>query len=76
MEGVPPISLISNICKLFEKIVRKRLDHHVEYFYGIPMNQFVFKRGRLTTDCVPVFVADVTKGFSKREHTYALAVDL
>lgn len=40
---------------------QKRLDHHVEYFDGILMNPFVFRRGRSTTDCVSVFVADVTK---------------
>lgn len=75
-ERYRPISLTSNMCKLFEKIVQKRLDHHVEYSDGIPMNQFGFKRGRSTTDCVSTFVTDVTKGFSKREHTFALAVDL
>lgn len=75
-KGYRPISLTSNICKLFERIVQKRLEHHVEYVDGIPMNQFGFRRGRSTTDCVSVFVADVTRGFVNREHTFALAVDL
>ncbi|XP_043480509.1 uncharacterized protein LOC122510137 [Leptopilina heterotoma] len=57
-------------------MVQKRLEHHVEYVDGIPMNQFGFRRGRSTSDCVSVFVSDVTRGFVSREHTLALAVDL
>lgn len=75
-KGYRPISLTSNICKLFEKIIQKRLEHHVEYLDGIPANQFGFRRGRSSTDCVSVFVSEVTGGFSRREHTFALAVDL
>lgn len=40
------------------------------------MNQFGFRRGRSTIDCVSIFVADVIKGYSNREHTFSLAVDL
>lgn len=75
-KGFRPISLSSTLCKLFERMVHKRLEHYIESRDAIPLNQYGFRRGRSTTDCVSALITDISFGFAKREHTIAVAVDL
>ena len=40
-----PISLTSTVCKIFERLVQKRLEFLAENSSCIPANQFSFRRG-------------------------------
>ena len=71
-----PISLTSTLCKTFERMVQKRLEFLVEGNRWVPANQFGFRRGRSSMDCVASVVADVLQGFGRAEGTLALALDL
>jgi len=44
-----PISLLSTIAKLFEKIVLKKLEHHADERGILPAEQFGFRKGHSTT---------------------------
>ncbi|XP_051156203.1 uncharacterized protein LOC127278511 [Leptopilina boulardi] len=75
-KGYRPISLTSSVGKLMERLIQKRLDHHVEFNRLIPPHQFGFRKNRSVTDCVSVLVVDVLKGFTLGQGTAALALDL
>lgn len=47
-----PISLISHLAKLFEKIIKKRLDSYLKKYNIIAHNQFGFKEGTSTQDAL------------------------
>ena len=71
-----PISLTSTLCKTFERMLQKRLEFLMERDRCIPANQFGFRRGRSSMDCVGSVVADVLQGFGRAKSTLALALDL
>lgn len=75
-KGYRPISLTSNVCKLFERLIQRRLEQFVEAADAIPRFQFGFRRGRSSLDCVATLVTDVHLGFAKGEHTFASALDI
>ena len=47
-----PISLTSALCKLFERLVQRRVEHMAEHRDWISSNQYGFRRGRSSLDCV------------------------
>lgn len=71
-----PIHLTSTLCKLFERIIHKRLEHFVERGNFIPKFQFGCRKGRSSTDCVATLTTDISQHFVAREHTVAHALDL
>ena len=64
-----PILLTSTLCKTFERMVQKRLEFLVEKNRWVPANQFGFRRGRSSMDCVASVVGDVLQGFGRAEST-------
>ena len=54
-----PISLTSTLCETFERRVQRRLKFLVERNRWLPTNQFGFRRGRSSVDCVAWVIADV-----------------
>ena len=71
-----PISLTSTLCKLFERLVQRRVEHMAEHGDWIPPNQYGFRRGRSFLDCVAAVVCDVLSGFGAGQSSFALALDL
>lgn len=75
-KGYRPISLTSALCKLFERLINRRLEHYIESINAIPVQQFAFPKRRSTTDCVSTLVTDIHQGFIRGKHTFVLAIDL
>ena len=48
----------------------------MEFGDCIPPNQYGFRRGRSSLDCVAAVVCDFLSGFGSGESSYALALDL
>ena len=71
-----PISLTPTLCKLFERLVQRRVEQLAEFGDWIPPNQYGFRRGRSSLDCVAAVVCDFLPGFGSGEGSYALALDL
>ena len=71
-----PISLLSNISKIFEKIIHNRtysflMDHNVLY-----SSQYGFRPEHSTTDAVTEFLADVHSSVDQNEHCLSVYLDL
>lgn len=49
-KGFRPISLTSTLGKLMERMVKRRLEHFVEFHDMIPRSQFGFRKGKSAID--------------------------
>ena len=71
-----PIALTSNVCKLFEKIILKRLLYYCDKQNIIPVNQAGFRKGRCTLDHLITLTNQVKRQFSQRKSTLATFFDV
>ena len=71
-----PISLLSNISKMFEKIIKNRLDIHLRTNDVIRPEQMGFRQG-LSTQLQSLRLAEyVAQGFQRRMQTAAVFLDV
>ena len=56
--------------------MQRRVEHLAESGDWVPPNQYGFRRGRSSLDCVAAVVCDILSGFGSGESSYALALDL
>jgi Reverse transcriptase (RNA-dependent DNA polymerase) len=70
-----PISLLSCIRKLFEKIL-VRLDIWAEKNEIMSNSQFGFRKGRGTADCLAVFSTEIKTAFYKKNQVVATFLDI
>ena len=71
-----PISLLSCVRKLFEKMVCRRLNWWLEKNNVLSDFQFGFREGRSTMDALSVLHADVLGTYARREFLLALFADV
>ena len=71
-----PISLTSNICKLFEKIVSKRLYSHLEKYHIVSNNQSGFRKNRRTLEHLIHISKDIRKSLATRGYTVGIFLDI
>lgn len=67
-----PISIISIIAKIFEKVIFKRLFKYVNEFSILSPNQFGFRPNYSTTTALTKFVNDVASSLDKNLSTGAI----
>ncbi|WP_420007003.1 reverse transcriptase domain-containing protein, partial [Vibrio cholerae] len=66
-----PIALSSVLCKIFEHLLKNRLDWELESNNILPKFQFGFRKGRSTIDSLSILTTDIRLAFSKNEHLCA-----
>ena len=71
-----PISLTSQLGKVFERIIKSRLEFFCEQRGIIPRCQAGFRRGRGVTDHIVKLGAHVRRALTKRRHLYSCFFDL
>ncbi|CAH0558656.1 unnamed protein product [Brassicogethes aeneus] len=71
-----PIALTSCIKKVFEHLIKNRFQWWIKNKDLLPDNQFGFRGGRSTIDCVSIFVSAIQTGFMQRSATRALFLDI
>ena len=71
-----PISLLSCVGKLMEKMVNTRLTWHLEQKQILIPEQAGFRKGRSTEDQVTHIVQEIEDGFQQTKHTLALWIDM
>lgn len=71
-----PISLLPTLSKLFEKIVKIRLEKYIASINLIPHHQFGFRSHHSTCHQLLRVSEDIIKGFERKQHTTAVFLDV
>uniref|UniRef100_A0A1B6LSV4 Reverse transcriptase domain-containing protein n=1 Tax=Graphocephala atropunctata TaxID=36148 RepID=A0A1B6LSV4_9HEMI len=71
-----PISILPTLSKLFEKIIKKRLQSHLDESNVVPPHQFGFRSHHSSIHQLLRVSEDINKTFEKKKHTVALFMDV
>ena len=71
-----PISLISSIMKLFERVIEQRLRSHLEQIGFINKHQSGFRRAKSTDDYLFRLSQSIVESFNRGEHVVAAFLDV
>ena len=71
-----PISLISSITKLFEKVIEQRLRPHLEHIGFINKHQSGFRKAKSTDDHLFRLSQSIMESFNRGEHVVAAFLDV
>ena len=71
-----PISLISSIMKLFERVIEQRLRSHLEHIGFINKHQSGFRKAKSTDDHLFRLSQSIMESFNKGEHVAAAFLDV
>ena len=71
-----PISLLSSVSKLFEKVIHSRFISHLNATDAIPHCQFGFKPNHSTTEQLLRITKHISNGFEKKKHTGVAFLDI
>ena len=71
-----PISLISSIMKLFERVIEKRLRSHLENIGSLNKHQSGFRRAKSTDDHLFRLSQSIMESFNRGEHAVAAFLDV
>ena len=71
-----PISLITCLIKIYERMIKNRLEWFCENRNILPTNQFGFRRGRGTLDALAHLVTDIQCTFTNNQYLMCLFLDI
>lgn len=71
-----PISLISCLSRLLEKIINKRLIWYLEKYKLLDINQLGFRVGKSTLDSISALVSEVKQAFANKKYHITIFLDL
>ena len=71
-----PISLTSNVCKIFETMVNNRLIHHLDENNILSKHQSGFRKNRSTLDQILTLEHDIKLAHSRKQELLAVFLDL
>ena len=71
-----PISLISSIMKLFERVIEQRLRSHLEHIEFINKHQSSFRKGKSTDDHLFRLSQSIMESFNRGEHLVDVFLDV
>ena len=71
-----PISLISSIMKLFERVIEQRLRSHLEHIGFINKHQSGFRKAKSTDDHLFRLSQSIMESFNRGEHVVATFLDV
>ena len=71
-----PISLLSNISKILEKVIHKRIYSFLTSKNILYQSQYGFRGNHSTNLAIAEFLANIYNGFEKQKFTLALFLDL
>jgi ribonuclease HI len=75
-ESYRPISLSSCVGKIFENMIKCRLEMYAESRLIIPSSQFGFRKGRSTTDSLLKFGGDIKDAFYNNQYLISVFLDV
>ena len=75
-KSIRPISLTSSLCKLFETLIKNKLQFWVETQNILPPSQSGFRKGQSTCDNVTNFLLFIEESFSNKKDVLAAFLDV
>jgi ribonuclease HI len=76
LDSFRPITLLAVTRKCIEKMIGTRIEYHMETNNKLPDQQYGFRKGRGTRDCVTLLYADILHGFLNKQQTLAVFIDV
>ena len=76
VENYRPISLLSIIGKIYERILVTILTDHLEKHHLLSLNQFGFRKERSSSDLLLQMTASWNRSLDKGEDVYVIALDI
>lgn len=76
LDAYRPISLTSCFSKLFETMLKNRLEWFIESHAIIPVDQYGFRKGKSTMDNLSCLVGDIRNNFRNNKYTLAVFLDI
>ena len=71
-----PISMLSCIRKLLEKMILRRLDHWAEANQLLSPTQYGFRRGKETNDCLALLATEMDIAFGQKQQMTSVFLDI
>jgi ribonuclease HI len=71
-----PISLSSCVAKIFENMVKNRLEMYADLMNVIPIEQYGFRKGRSSTDSLLKFCDDINQSISNYKNVITVFLDV
>ena len=71
-----PVSLLSVVSKVFEKLVNNRIVHHVEKSGLFPDFQYCFRPSLATADLLAIVPDGIARAFNRSGATRVVALDM
>ena len=75
-KGVRPIALTSCFCKIFEALIRNRLQWWCEFHNLLPQSQNGFRKGRSCADNLTNLTLDIDEALKNRKNLLAAFLDV
>lgn len=70
-----PISMLPCVTKTFERLIKSKLEWHLEHFDLLPPTQYGFRKGYGTADAMSHIVTDIQSSLSKNKYLACFFVD-
>jgi Reverse transcriptase (RNA-dependent DNA polymerase)/Endonuclease-reverse transcriptase len=71
-----PISLLSTLSKLYERVILRRLQTHIDSCHVIPNEQFGFRTNHSTTQQLMRFTNSISTAKASKRHTATVYLDV
>lgn len=71
-----PISVLSTLSKILEKLINRRLTSYLDKFSLLASNQYGFRSGRSTEDALMDLVDDTVQNMDKKRKTVGIFLDI
>lgn len=71
-----PISLMSCVLKLLEKLIKIRLERFIELELVLPNSQYGFRSGRSCDHCLALLNLEIYRTFTRNQATGAIFLDI
>lgn len=75
-ESYRPITLTSCAGKVFEQLLKQRLEYYVEHNALLPKNQYGFRRGRSARESISMFHLDILKSVNSNNKLISVFFDI
>lgn len=71
-----PISLVTHLSKIFEKIIKKRLSSYLKKYNVLSNSQYGFRANISTEDAILALTSNITKSFNASKPCLCIFIDL